>query len=147
MGGNSLEAEVSRVSAQQVAAGLDAAGHQATLLELDRNAPVRLAELRPDAVFPALHGPPGEDGGVQGLLDILELPYVGGGVQASALAMDKASAKDLFRRIGLPVAEDLVLLPGHANQGRRGTDQGGLGRTGGHQALWPRQRHRRLAAA
>ena len=111
MGGNSLEAEVSRVSAQQVAAGLDAAGHQATLLELDRNAPVRLAELRPDAVFPALHGPPGEDGGVQGLLDILELPYVGGGVQASALAMDKASAKDLFRRIGLPVAEDLVLLP------------------------------------
>ena len=112
MGGNSLEAEVSRVSAGQVAAGLQAAGHQATSLELDRNAPVRLAESRPDVVFPALHGPPGEDGGVQGLLDVLELPYVGGGVQASALAMDKASAKGLFRRIGLPVADDLVLLPG-----------------------------------
>ena len=112
MGGDSLEAEVSRVSAQQVSAGLKAAGHRATLLELDRDAPVRLAELRPDVVFPALHGPPGEDGGVQGLLDILQLPYVGGGVQASALAMDKASAKGLFRRIGLPVADDLVLLPG-----------------------------------
>ena len=112
MGGQSLEAEVSRVSARQVAAGLEAAGHQASLLELDAEAPVRLAELRPDAVFPALHGPPGEDGGVQGLLDILGLPYVGGGVQASALAMDKASAKALFRRIGLPVADDLLLLPG-----------------------------------
>ena len=112
MGGDSLEADVSRVSAEQVSAGLEAAGHLAILLELDRNAPVRLAELRPDAVFPALHGPPGEDGGVQGLLDILRLPYVGGGVQASALAMDKASAKGLFRRIGLPVADDLVFLPG-----------------------------------
>ncbi len=111
MGGNSLEAEVSRVSAGQVAAGLEAAGHRATLLELDQGAPPKLAELRPDAVFPALHGPPGEDGAAQGLLDILALPYVGGGVHASALAMDKASAKDLFRQVGLPVAEDLVLFP------------------------------------
>ena len=112
MGGQSLEADVSRVSARQVAAGLEAAGHRATLLELDPKAPVRLAELHPDAVFPALHGPPGEDGGVQGLLDILGLPYVGGGVQASALTMDKASAKALFRRFGLPVADDVLLLPG-----------------------------------
>ena len=116
MGGNSLEAEISRISAQEVAAGLEQAGHRATLLELDREAPAHLAALRPDVVFPALHGPPGEDGTVQGLLDVLALPYVGGGVHACAMAMDKAAAKDAFRRAGLPMAEDLLLLPGAALQ-------------------------------
>ena len=115
-GGHSLEAEISRVSAAQVAAGLEAAGHRVTLLEVDRDAPARLAEARPDVVFPALHGPPGEDGTVQGLLDILQLPYVGGGVAASAAAMDKICAKALFRRAGLPVADDLVILPGNASE-------------------------------
>ncbi|MDE0273136.1 MAG: D-alanine--D-alanine ligase [Gammaproteobacteria bacterium] len=113
-GGQSLEAEISRVSAAQVAAGLEAAGHRVTRLEVDREAPVRLAEARPDVVFPALHGPPGEDGTVQGLLDILQLPYVGGGVAASAAAMDKICAKALFRRAGLPVADDVVLFSGIA---------------------------------
>ena len=111
-GGQSLEAEISRVSAAQVAAGLEAAGHRVTRLEVDQDAPMRLAEARPDVVFPALHGPPGEDGTVQGLLDILELPYVGGGVAASAAAMDKICAKAIFRRAGLPVADDVVILPG-----------------------------------
>ena len=115
-GGDSLEAEISRVSAAQVAAGLEAAGHRVTRLEVDRDAPVRLAEARPDVVFPALHGPPGEDGTVQGLLDILQLPYVGGGVAASAAAMDKTCAKALFRRAGLPVADDVVILPGSASE-------------------------------
>ena len=114
MGGSSLEAEVSRSSARQVAAGLEQAGHRVNLLELDRAAPARLAALRPDVVFPVLHGPPGEDGTVQGLLDILALPYVGGGVHACAMAMDKAAAKDAFRRAGLPVTEDVALLPGTA---------------------------------
>ena len=113
-GGQSLEADVSRVSAAEVAAGLEAAGHRVTLLEVDRDAPVQLAGARPDVVFPALHGPPGEDGTVQGLLDILQLPYVGGGVAASAAAMDKVCAKALFRRAGLPVADDVVVLPGSA---------------------------------
>lgn len=113
-GGQSLEAEISRVSASQVAAGLEAAGHRVTCLEVDRDAPATLAEVRPDVVFPALHGPPGEDGTVQGLLDILQLPYVGGGVAASAAAMDKICAKALFRRAGLPVADDVVLFPGIA---------------------------------
>ena len=115
-GGQSLEAEISRMSAAQVAAGLEAAGHRVTRLEVDRDAPARLAEARPDVVFPALHGPPGEDGTVQGLLDILQLPYVGGGVAASAAAMDKIGAKARFRRAGLPVADDLVILPGCAAQ-------------------------------
>ena len=113
-GGQSLEAEISRVSATQVAAGLEAAGHRVTRLEVDQDAPATLAEARPDVVFPALHGPPGEDGTVQGLLDILQLPYVGGGVAASAAAMDKICAKALFRRAGLPVADDVVLFPGIA---------------------------------
>ncbi len=115
-GGHSLEAEISRVSAAQVAAGLEAAGHRVTRLEVDRDAPVRLAETRPDVVFPALHGPPGEDGTVQGLLDILRLPYVGGGVAASALAMDKIGAKAMFRRAGLPVTDDVVVFPGSASK-------------------------------
>ena len=110
-GGPSLEADVSRVSAKGVADALRSRGHRVTLIELDRSTAQRLDRLRPDAVFPALHGPPGEDGTVQGLLEVLELPYVGGDVRGSALAMDKAVAKAIFRRAGLPVAEDLV-IPG-----------------------------------
>jgi D-alanine-D-alanine ligase len=112
MGGPSAEAEVSRVSAAEVAKGLDQAGHRATLLELDTGAAQALADLTPDVVFPALHGPPGEDGTVQGFLEILNLPYVGSGVHGSAVAMDKSLAKAVFRRAGLPVADDLVVSVG-----------------------------------
>ena len=110
-GGPSLEAEVSRVSAAGVADALRSGGHRVTLIELDRATAQRLEESRPDVVFPALHGPPGEDGTVQGLLEVLELPYVGSGVRGSAFAMDKSVAKAIFRRAGLPVAED-ILIPG-----------------------------------
>ncbi len=109
MGGPSAEAEVSRVSAVEVAKALDQAGHRATLLELDAGAAQALALLNPDVVFPALHGPPGEDGTVQGFLEILDLPYVGSGVHGSAVAMDKSLAKAVFRRAGLPVADDMVV--------------------------------------
>lgn len=112
MGGPSAEAEVSRSSAREVAAALEAAGYHAGLLELDGNTARALAEARPEAVFPALHGPPGEDGTVQGFLEILELPYVGSDVHGSAAAMDKSIAKSMFRRAGLPVAEDLVIPAG-----------------------------------
>ena len=108
-GGASLEAGVSRVSAAQVADALRSAGHRVTLIELNRDAARELERLRPDAVFPALHGPPGEDGTVQGLLEVLELPYVGGGVRGSALAMDKSVAKSVFRQAGLPVAQDILV--------------------------------------
>ena len=110
-GGPSLEAEVSRVSAAGVAEALRAAEHRVALIEMDRQAAQRLDQLRPDAVFPALHGPPGEDGTVQGLLEMLELPYVGSGVSGSAFAMDKPVAKAIFRRAGLPVADDLLIPP------------------------------------
>ena len=111
-GGSSPEADVSRVSAAGVADSLREAQYQVTELELDRNLPGHLIRLAPDAVFPVLHGCPGEDGTAQGLLDLLELPYVGGGVQACAIAMDKPAAKAAFRRAGLPVAAEVVLAPG-----------------------------------
>lgn len=112
MGGPSAEAEVSRVSAAEVARALEQAGHRASLLELDAQAAAALTSLKPDVVFPALHGPPGEDGTVQGFLEILDLPYVGSGVHGSAVAMDKSLAKAIFRRAGLPVADDLIVSAG-----------------------------------
>jgi D-alanine-D-alanine ligase len=112
MGGPSAEAAVSRVSAAEVAKGLAAAGHRTTLIELDALCASRLLELAPDVVFPALHGPPGEDGTVQGFLELLGLPYVGSGVHGSAVAMDKSLAKFAFRRAGLPVADEVVIDPG-----------------------------------
>ncbi|MEQ9005667.1 MAG: D-alanine--D-alanine ligase [Pseudomonadales bacterium] len=112
MGGPSAEAQVSRVSAREVARGLEAAGHRPQLIELDRHCARRLLEHEPDVVFPALHGPPGEDGTVQGFLALLGLPYVGSDVHGSALAMDKSLAKAVFRRLGLPVADEVVVEPG-----------------------------------
>ena len=112
MGGPSAEATVSRASAAEVSKGLVAAGHRSTTIELDRHCAARLLELAPDVVFPALHGPPGEDGTVQGFLEMLGLPYVGSGVHGSAVAMDKSLAKVAFRRAHLPVAEELVVEPG-----------------------------------
>ncbi len=114
MGGDSLEAEVSRVSASEVANALDAKSHQTTLVELGVDVAVELTALRPDVVFPALHGPPGEDGTVQGMLEMLHLPYVGSGVHGSAVAMDKGVAKIIFRQAGLPVADDVV-IPANGN--------------------------------
>jgi len=108
MGGPSAEAEVSRASAAEVARALESLGHQAPLVELDNNTANALAEISPDVVFPALHGPPGEDGTVQGFLEILGYPYIGSSVHGSAVAMDKSLAKTIFREFGLPVCEHLV---------------------------------------
>ena len=111
MGGPSAEAAVSRTSANQIAAALSGLGHNTTLIELDRDCAGTLLALAPDVVFPALHGPPGEDGTVQGFLEILSLPYVGSDVHGSAVAMDKAIAKEVFRRRALPVAPDIIVRP------------------------------------
>lgn len=112
MGGPSAEAEVSHLSAREVAAALTSAGHRATLLELDRNCARALMDLAPDVAFPALHGPPGEDGTVQGFLELLGIPCVGSGVHGSAVAMDKSLAKACFKRAGLPVAAEVVVEGG-----------------------------------
>jgi D-alanine-D-alanine ligase len=112
-GGRSSEHEVSLSSAASVRDGLAAAGHDVTWVELARDgtwsADGDEVELRAgrgllgaDAVFPVLHGPFGEDGTVQGLLELLDVPYVGAGVLASALCMDKILFKDVMGRAGLP---------------------------------------------
>jgi D-alanine-D-alanine ligase len=112
-GGRSSEHEVSLESAASVREGLTEAGHDVLWVELGRDGEwscegdeVALRAggglLGADAVFPALHGPFGEDGSVQGMLEVLDVPYVGSGVLASALCMDKVIFKDVMGRAGLP---------------------------------------------
>jgi D-alanine-D-alanine ligase len=108
-GGPSAEAGVSRVSAAGVAAALEENYKHVNTLELDASLGSRLSELQIDVVFPVLHGPPGEDGTLQGFLEIMQLPYVGSGVHASACGMDKIVSKHLFKSHNLKLAEDLVL--------------------------------------
>lgn len=108
-GGYSREAEVSAVSAREVAAGLVTSGATVEIIDLGRDLTRSLLDFGPDVVFPALHGSPGEDGTVQGYLEMLGLPYVGAGVHGSAAAMDKSIAKAIFARAGLPVQPDLVV--------------------------------------
>jgi D-alanine-D-alanine ligase len=112
-GGRSSEHEVSLASAASVSAGLRTAGHVPVPIEVGRDGVWRrddaVVSVAPgmgldgvDVVFPVLHGPFGEDGTVQGLLECLEVPYVGAGVLASALCMDKVVFKDLMARSGIP---------------------------------------------
>ena len=126
-GGPSPEAEVSRSSAAGLEQALMGLAQQLTRLEVDRNLASNLLALAPDVVFPALHGPPGEDGTVQGLLDLLGLPYVGSGVAASVTAMDKTLAKHGFRAAGLPVARDVVVPRGMAPAAATALVQSALG--------------------
>lgn len=113
-GGPSSEAEVSRVSAAAVGGALAQRGHAVVRLECDRTLPGHLLAGGFDVVFPVVHGAIGEDGGLQGLLELLGLPYVGAGVLASALANDKVQAKVCYRAAGLPVIPELVLTRGPA---------------------------------
>lgn len=110
MGGWSAEREVSLVSGAAVANGLKAAGYSVTSIDVQRDMGALLTRLypKPDAVFNALHGRYGEDGNVQGLLNILDIPYTHSGLLASALAMDKPAAKALFAAAGISVAEHVI---------------------------------------
>jgi D-alanine-D-alanine ligase len=108
-GGPSSEAEVSRASAASVARSLTSAGHRVVRLELDPLVGESLRTGGYDVVFPVVHGAVGEDGSLQGLLEILELPYVGSGVLASALAMNKPVAKLVFEHHDLPIASGRTL--------------------------------------
>ena len=94
MGGRSSEREVSLASGRSVCSGLAEAGHEAVPIEIPADGRWKPTALAGAAVvFPALHGPFGEDGTVQGLLELLDIPYVGSGVAGSAIAMDKALFK------------------------------------------------------
>lgn len=111
-GGPSSEAQVSRASAAAVASALNESGHRARIFELDRGLPKALTDAAVDVVFPLSHGALGEDGCLQGLLEVLELPYVGSGVLASAAALSKPFAKLVFQAAGLPVAPGRVVASG-----------------------------------
>ena len=101
-GGPGPEAEVSRESAAQVRRALRSRGHRCTVLEVDRELWPALQTGRFDCVFVAVHGRFGEDGTVQGICELLGLPYTGSDVLASALCFDKATAKRLLAAAGLP---------------------------------------------
>lgn len=109
MGGFSSEREVSFASGEPCAAALEAAGYRVTRVDVGRNVSAVLHDLRPDVAFNALHGPFGEDGTIQGVLEFLEIPYTHSGVLASALAMDKSLAKAIARLRGVRVAEERVM--------------------------------------
>jgi D-alanine-D-alanine ligase len=105
-GGWSSEREVSVSSGTQMLRAAKAAGYHAVGVDAGRDLAAQLAEIKPDVVLNGLHGPWGEDGCVQGLLEIMDLPYSHSGVLASALAMDKLKSKAVYKAAGLPVAED-----------------------------------------
>src|SRR5690554_5160181 len=92
MGGWSSERPVSLNTGNGCAAALERAGYRVTRVDVQRDIASVLDKLRPDVAFNALHGPFGEDGCIQGVLEILGIPYTHSGVAASALAMDKAKA-------------------------------------------------------
>lgn len=101
-GGWSPEREVSLNSGAQAAKALREAGYEVFEIDAGRDLAARLAEMKPDAVFNALHGQWGEDGCVQGVLEIMGIPYTHSGVLASSLAMDKQRAKAVFEDAGIP---------------------------------------------
>jgi D-alanine-D-alanine ligase len=105
MGGWSAEREVSLVSGEAAVTALRERGYRVSAIDVGRDLPARLAELRPDVVYNALHGRYGEDGTVQGVLEIMGIPYSHSGVVASGLAMNKAMAKRLFQSVGLRCPE------------------------------------------
>ena len=93
MGGWSAEREVSLTSGAGVADALESRGHKVTRIDMDRNVAARLGEISPDIVFNALHGTPGEDGTVQGLMDLMGLRYTHSGLETSVIAIDKELTK------------------------------------------------------
>jgi D-alanine-D-alanine ligase len=108
MGGPSSEREVSLSSGRECAAALRQAGYTAIEVDCGPDLAARLQEIGPDVAFNALHGRWGEDGAVQGLLEWLRIPYTHSGILASALAMDKARAKEVFAAAQIPVAQSVL---------------------------------------
>src|ERR1700733_3549942 len=108
MGGWSAEREVSLRSGNACAEALGRRGYRVTPIDVGRDIAAALTAAKPDVALNVLHGRPGEDGTLQGVLEILGRPYSHSGVMASAVAMHKGYAKSIFRAAGIPVAEDIV---------------------------------------
>ncbi len=111
MGGWSAEREISLVSGRECARALAGLGYAVSSIDVTHDLPALVAALTPspDVVFNALHGRGGEDGTIQGVLELMGIPYTHSGVLASALAMDKAAAKRVFACCDLPLAESVVI--------------------------------------
>jgi len=112
IGGTSSEREISLKSGNCVLNALKEAQLNVTAFDVNRKLPDRLIKEKIDLVFIALHGKPGEDGTIQGMLDILNIPYTGSGVLASALSMNKIASKRLFQIAGIPTPEFRVMSKG-----------------------------------
>lgn len=109
MGGWSAERDVSLRSGKACADAAEAQGYRVTRIDVGRDIATVLQTLKPDAALNVLHGRPGEDGALQGILEILGIPYTHSGVLASALAMQKDYAKTIFRAAGIPVPQGVVV--------------------------------------
>jgi D-alanine-D-alanine ligase len=166
MGGWSAEREVSLSSGAGIADALESLGHQVTRVDMDRNVAQVLAAIRPDVVFNALHGTPGEDGTVQGMLDLMQIPYTHSGVETSVIAIDKELTKMVLVPHGIrmpegqiveseslynedPMARPYVLKP--VNEGSSVgvaivTDRGNYGNPIGRDVAGPWQKFDRLLA-
>ena len=109
MGGWSSEREVSLTSGHGVADALESLGHRVTRIDMGRDVALRLAEARPDVVFNALHGTPGEDGTVQGLMDLMGLAYTHSGLATSVIAIDKELTKQQLVPHGIRMPEGKIV--------------------------------------
>src|SRR6185295_13765279 len=118
MGGWSAEREVSLRSGKACADALERTGHRVTRVDVGRDIATVLRTLKPDVAFNVLHGRPGEDGTLQGVLEILGIPYTHSGVLASALAMQKDVAKVVMRTDGVPFPEGQVVSRAEAAAGQ-----------------------------
>jgi D-alanine-D-alanine ligase len=103
MGGWSAERPVSLMSGEGVAKALESRGHKVTRIDMDRDVALRLADVKPDVVFNALHGVPGEDGTVQGMMDLMGLRYTHSGLATSVIAIDKQLTKQALVPHGIPM--------------------------------------------
>lgn len=103
MGGWASERPVSLMSGEGVAKALEERGHKVTRIDMDREVALRLHETNPDVVFNALHGVPGEDGTVQGMMDLMGIPYTHSGLQTSVIAIDKELTKHALVPHGIPM--------------------------------------------
>ena len=116
MGGWSNERPVSLMSGAGCAAALRRASYQVTEVDVTRDVATVLRDLKPDVAFNALHGPFGESGMMQGVLELLEIPYTHSGVMASALAMNKHQAKIAFKAAGIPVTDHVIVSRAEAGR-------------------------------
>src|SRR5207244_12181425 len=113
MGGGSPEREVALSSWYECAKALADRGYAVRVIDVGRDLPALLRALEPcpDVIFNALHGIGGEDGTIQGVFEMLRIPYTHSGVLASSVAMHKPTAKSIFRAVGLPVVDGVVARP------------------------------------